>query len=252
MFYENTQGESAYHTFKELEEIGGFVHAFSTRRDDPSVKPEPLGQLGQDKIRLIQALGVKPGSLVLLRQVHSDRVIQAEEVMGSGPGPAVIGPADAVVTSCSGQFAVVRTADCVPVLIILPKEKRVCCIHAGWRGTRDRIVVQAARFFFQTTGAHPSRAIAAIGPCIRSCCYQVGPEVYQEYQASGHDVTKLFSDGRLDLAQSIRFQLKKAGIERVLDCDGCTCCRTDLWFSYRREGKTGRNWAIAGFRNPVT
>ena len=134
MFYENNQGESAYFSFGELEKISGFVHAFSTRRDEPSRTSEPLGQLPRDKIRLIQTLGLPVGNLILLRQIHSDRVIQAEEVPGFRDEPALIGPADAVITSCCGQFVVVRTADCVPVLIILPEEKRICCIHAGWRG----------------------------------------------------------------------------------------------------------------------
>ncbi|MCH8017185.1 MAG: polyphenol oxidase family protein, partial [Acidobacteria bacterium] len=143
---------------------------------------------------------------------------------------------------------VVRTADCLPILVLLAEKKQVCVLHTGWRGTRDRITREGVSRFLEATQASPQQLIAAMGPCIRKCCYEVGPEVRNQYAQSGHDLDRCFSGPQLDLVEANSAQLQELGVTRILDSKMCTACRTDLFYSYRREGETGRMWLLAGFQ----
>ena len=249
MFYQKTLKTVAYFVFRELEEIPGFLHAFGTRRGQPSQAPVAPESLSRAQTELMQALVLSMGGAILLRQVHSDRVVEADSSEAQAEVPRVLGPADAVVTTAPGQFPILMTADCLPILMVLPGSRRVCSVHAGRRGTSSRITLKALRSFLTSTGSTAGEIVAAIGPCIRRCCYEVGPEVLAEYEAAGHDLASIAQGRKLDLVEANRLQLEQAGVKRILDSGMCTRCRTDLFFSYRGEGAgTGRNLTIAGFK----
>ena len=162
-----------------------------------------------------------------VRQVAGDGVVRV-----SGPGLA--GEADALVTDEEGFSLVVAVADCVPVALI--GEREVGMVHSGWRGTIAEIVAKAAREMDR------GGIRAYIGPCIRGCCYEVSEELAERFaERFGPEVV----EGRyLDLPRTIARNLEEVGVGEVHDLGLCTGCRTDLFFSHRKQGpETGRNLA---------
>ena len=162
-----------------------------------------------------------------LRQVAGDGVVRV-----SGPGLA--GEADALVTDEVGFSLVVAVADCVPVALV--GEREVGMVHSGWRGTIAEIVAKAAREMDR------GGIRAYIGPCIRGCCYEVSEELAERFaERFGPKVV----EGRyLDLPRAIERNLEEVGVGEVHDLGLCTGCRTDLFFSHRKQGpETGRNLA---------
>jgi YfiH family protein len=248
MFRQKNPGPASFFVFEELEAIPGFVHAFTSRQTDaPNQEPAPSDEVTPQKKLLLETLGLQPTQLFFLHQVHSNRVVTVNPGPSKPSGPTTLGSADGVITLLPAQFPVIRTADCLPIFVLLAEKKQVCVLHAGWRGTRDRITREGVSRFLELTQASPQQLIAAIGPCIRKCCYEVGPEVRNEYAQAGHDLNRCFSGPQLDLVEANVAQLQEAGVTRILDSKMCTACRTDLFYSYRREGETGRMWHLAGF-----
>jgi copper oxidase (laccase) domain-containing protein len=246
----------------------GVAHGFSTREGGVSAGPFASlnlgGSVGDDPAavaenvrRLAAAAGV-PG-FATVHQVHGDRV-----VAGTDDLPPSC-EADAVLSVPGGRAPAVKTADCVPVLLFDRRTGRAAAVHAGWRGTRLRIVARAVEALIggapggsgpggptkNRTSEPPAAAsfaaraadvVAAIGPCIRRCCYEVSPELAAEFAAAfGAEVV----DGRhLDLVLANRRVLREAGVrDTLLDVvGGCTSCHPELFFSHRRDrGRTGRH-----------
>lgn len=249
MFCQKNLGLASFFVFEELEEVPGFVHAFTSRQiDAPDQEPSPSDEITLEKKQLLETLGLEPHQLFFLRQVHSNRVVTVNPGSPKPPGPTSLGPADGAITLLPAQFPVIRTADCLPIFVLLAEKKQVCVLHTGWKGTRDRITQEGVSQFLELTQASPQQLVAAIGPGIRKCCYEVGPEVRRQYAQKGHDVDRFFSKSQLDLIEANSAQLQELGVTRILDSKMCTACRTDLFYSYRREGETGRMWLLAGFR----
>jgi YfiH family protein len=174
----------------------------------------------------------------------------------------------------------VLTADCLPIIVVDTKQQAVGVFHAGWRGTLKRIVEKGVGEMRRQFGSRPANLTAAIGPGIRGCCYQVGAEVKEAFEARfgySHALFRetkesdevrqkyplLFLSARapghselpkkifLDLAEANRRQLIDAGVpaKNIFDLDLCTSCRPDLFFSHRAEkGRTGRMMAVVGIR----
>lgn len=246
MFHEKIVGSTRFFVFSELEQVPGLIHAFTTRATDSLVKDAPTeGEVAPGKLLFLRTLGIRPERVVQLKQIHSDRVVTINDGYNHTGTPP---QADGIQLARAGFFAVIKTADCAPIVVVHPETSRVCALHAGWRGTRDRITRKALSRFLSETGAQPDELIVAIGPSIRRCCYEVGPEVLQQFDDAGHDMDRIASGRRLDIVEANRAQVRELGIGAVLDSGMCTACRTDLFYSYRREGKTGRLWALAGFR----
>lgn len=212
--------------------------------------------------------------LTNLRQVHSDLihcVSQASEHPLAGDG---------LITKTPGLLLAVLTADCLPVIVVDPKHRAVGVFHAGWRGTVKRIVEKGVGEMRKHFGSNPAQLWAAIGPGIRNCCYQVGPEVKDTFQAQFAYGSELFRETKerneiherypllfltarapghsdlpkkifLDLAEANRRQLLDAGVlgRNISDLGMCTSCKPELFFSHRAEkGKTGRMMAVVGIR----
>jgi YfiH family protein len=148
---------------------------------------------------------------------------------------------DALIAAGSGQTLTVRTADCLPVFIWEKSGKAVAIVHAGWKGTHQRIVAKTVGRL-KRLGADPSQLQVVFGPAIRSCCYEVGHEFGGRFPAQ---TLKAKSNGRLrfDLVLANRLQLEAAGVPpaNMRDMKLCTACDTKTFYSFRRDpANTGR------------
>src|SRR5262249_12481216 len=226
---------------ERLDRVPGIVHGFSTRRGvrndfslGPANSPNPMVQM--NRAQFLAALGAPGWPIIKLRQVHSGTVLDIDDT--SAASDPVEG--DAAVTSIPGIMLGVLTADCVPILIADSGGKAVAAIHAGWRGTAARIAETAAIRLTEKFQIDPSELIAAIGPHIGPCCYEIGEEVAGEIADRNAILRRPeWTKPHLDLATANRQQLSKAGIpeEQIETSSLCTKCRADLFHSYRRDGK---------------
>jgi YfiH family protein len=143
----------------------------------------------------------------------------------------------------------VMTADCVPVLMSHKRGTAVAAIHAGWRGTRAHILAELWKEL-QSRGENPQNWVAAVGPAIGPCCYEVSEELAKDFFSEFKDLDKLGTlavpnPRRLDLQAINAAELKKLGIGEVEILRNCTQCSMDpLFHSFRREGGRARQWAI--------
>lgn len=175
-----------------------------------------------------------PEAEITLKQVHSNRVLNAN---GWRPQHRER-EGDALVTEQPGKSIGVRTADCVPMLLLDCKNRAVAAVHAGWRGTAEEIAKATLDRMSEDFGTVASDVYAAIGPCIRECCYEVGAEVAQRFARWFPEWKREQELSRkIDLAGTNQRQLEAAGVspDRVFDCCLCTACQAGQFFSFRRE-----------------
>lgn len=183
-------------------------------------------------------------ALVTLHQIHSDIVIEPEGRVGR------IGDGDALISDTPGVFVAVKTADCVPLLMVDPANRAVAAVHAGWRGTVKKIAQHAVAAMQRKFSTRVQDLHVAIGPAIGSCCYEVGPEVaaqFREFDPSLGDITH---PTHLDLAGYNRAQLLALGVHpaHVYMAGLCTKCNHEF-HSYRRDKQhAGRMHSMAGIR----
>ncbi len=183
--------------------------------------------------------------IATLKQVHSDVCLWAER------GEGRVGEGDALITGLVGARVGVRTADCVPILLADTRTRAVAAIHAGWRGTVQRIVSKAVDEMKAKFSTSPRDVVAAIGPAIGPCCYQVGAEVAVLFRDWFPERNDFGGPAHLDLAEANRRQLLSADVaaERIWVAEVCTCCQGEEFFSWRRElQRTGRMLNAAGIR----
>ena len=215
-----------------------------------------------------------PWPLVQVKQIHSAVVHRVK----SKTAESLTG--DGLITNAPGLLLAIKTADCVPVLVADTNRRVVAAFHAGWRGTVARIVEKGVGEMRRQFGSLPRDLRAAIGPCIRRCCYQVGPEVRTEFDSQFSYADDLFEEVfdsnaihirypllflnqrapghgdlgpeiHLDLIEANSRQLEDAGLreKHISIVEGCTACDTTRFFSHRAEfGKTGRMMAVIGIR----
>jgi len=228
--------------------------------------------------KFFHAIGATDLRAMTLRQIHSDIPHRVETPLAKSTDPA---QGDALFTRERGILLAVQTADCVPILLADTRLHAVAAIHAGWRGTLRRIAAKTLGRMQMDFGTHPEDVIAALGPSIGRCCYEVGEEVAREFNAQFPNAREWFEGPfetlasgendpnwlpwltmkppghappplrvNLDLIAANRAILAEAGVPvaRIFSSDLCTACRTDLFFSYRREQATGRMMAVVGIR----
>lgn len=177
------------------------------------------------------------------RQVHGDRVLLA------GEGRPPLREADAVVSVRPGLAACVSVADCVPILVADPASGAVAAVHAGWRGTLARVAERAVRALVEELAARPEDLLAAVGPAIGPCCYEVSTDLAERFKAelgpgAGNPRRR---EARVDLWLANEIVLRVAGVRRNhLEVLGrCTSCDAEHFFSHRRDaGRTGRQVAF--------
>jgi YfiH family protein len=267
-YWRETEGVRAL-ICARLEE-DGFVNGFSTRLGGVSEMPAnalSLAGFNEDAAENIlenrrRFLKLFQGDWVLAGcwQVHGADVRVVETVADARPAENQQGETifcDVIVSNASGVLAGVKTADCVPILIGDPVTGGFAAVHAGWRGTLATAVVIAVKRLSEEYDAKPRDLRVAIGASAGACCYEVGSDVIDAFTNRFIDGAKLFTPTRpghalVDLLQANRDQLTSTGVlaERIHTAPICTMCRTDLFFSYRKEksvhGKVGRLMAVVG------
>ncbi len=192
-------------------------------------------------------------------QVHGADVRVVESAQEAKPAENERGDTiycDVIVSKTKGVLAGVKTADCVPILIGDPVTGGFAAIHAGWRGTLATAAVVGVNRLVQQYGAKPENLRVAIGASAGPCCYEVGTDVIDAFTSrfSGANLFTTTRPGhaKIDLLRANREQLESAGVlaERIHIAPICTMCRTDLFFSYRKEkslhGRVGRLMAVVG------
>jgi len=284
-------------TAKVFDSIPWVVHAFSTRKGGTSrlngaaslnlgfvdwdLRENVIGNRGAF-IRAMSGAATASKSaakiaseaaLITVRQIHSD-VVQVFSTASAKPSQG-----DALLCAEPGLLLGIQTADCVPILLADPQRRVVAAVHAGWRGTLARIAAKTLGRMQLEFGTRPEDVIAALGPAIGPCCYEVGPEVAQAFSGQFAEAAEWFEGPferlatgeepnplpwltmmppghepppervQLDLRAANRWKLVRAGLNprNIAVSALCTSCRTDLFFSYRKEGAgTGRMMSVIG------
>ena len=199
----------------------------------------------------VASVGCQVSHLARVRQVHGAAV----RVVRAGDLDAPVPDADALITNVPGLAVAVVAADCVPVLLADPRTGAVAAVHAGWRGTAANVVGATVATLTQAFDARPDTLVAAIGPSIGACCYEVGEELLAAFAAAGHtsaDLAEWFARDqagrlRLDLWQANADLLVGAGVPRaqVHVAGLCTKTHVHVLESFRVDGdRAGRMAAI--------
>lgn len=199
---------------------------------------------------LFQVLGVRPERVVTARQVHGNHVA----VVGATEGGTTLPATDALVTREPGTALLLRFADCLPLMLYDAQRNAIGLAHAGWRGVVANVVPRTVAALQESFGCDPTDLWAGLGPCIRACCYEVGPELAEPVRQAFDVCDELLLEQangkwRFDLPAAVRRQLLAAGVQRIEDSGLCTSCRTDEFYSHRAEnGHTGRFAALLALR----
>ncbi|AUX19586.1 laccase [Sorangium cellulosum] len=253
--HDATQGAEALTS--PLLAASGFSHAFFTRRGGVSAPPWDTlsfaASVGDDPAavrenleRAARRLGIPAARIYFLSQVHG---VASRALQGDEDRDAVVHEVgDITLSGTPGVGCGVRSADCAPVFLADRRSGAVAAAHSGWRGTVLRVVVEAARALRSLAGPG-AELIAAIGPHIEACCFEVGDDVAAELSAcsgAGEAAVLRGAPGarpRVDLRRILKAQLAEAGLDAasVDDVRGCTACDPARFFSYRRDGqRSGR------------
>jgi len=200
---------------------------------------------------LARTFGSRVEKFVMVSQCHGTDILVIDE-----PNPDYNHfqklACDGIITNQPGVMIAVGVADCLPVLLLDPVKKVVAALHAGWKGTAGNIAAKGVESLVKLFGSDSRDILAALGPAIGPCCYEVDIPVKQAFAGSGIDweLCATLSDigsWKLDLAAANRQQLMAAGLaeENIEAAEQCVSCQHDWFFSYRRDGgETGRQ---AGF-----
>ena len=193
-----------------------------------------------------EALGADLSRLTVAGQVHSGHavVIEGHDIgRGARGREDAIPGADGMVTDVPGAVLLILTADCLPVLLFDP-QGRVGAFHAGWRGALAGIARNTVGLMVGRWGSKPPDLIAVLGPAIRRCCFEVGPEVAGRFSMASRACerqTVIPREGRIfvDLPAFVKNELIRVGLaeENIIDVGLCTSCLSDLFYSYRRDGR---------------
>ncbi len=209
MFYKDSQN---IYRARPLERFPWLQHGFGTRHTSPFVA-------------------------ATVHQIHSDICLPARGRTG------LLGDGDALLESTPGRLIAVKTADCIPILLVDEEHRAVAAVHAGWRGTVQGILRRALRGMQEEFGTRPARVHAAIGPGIGKCCYEVGAEVAAQFGETG--------PCHIDLVEANRRQLIEAGIPGsfIYAANLCTKCNARDFHSYRRDKEqAGRMLSFIGVK----
>jgi YfiH family protein len=208
----------------------GVPHLFTTRRGGAAGDFDLGGPLDDGREERLGLLLGRRAPVMRLAQVHGATVVDVGDDPWPDPPPA----GDALVTWRADRLLMVRTADCVPVLLARADGRAVAAVHAGWRGLLAGVLPAAVAALGE--GA----AIAAVGPCLSPGRFEVGEEVAAGFVQAGLGEAVLAPDGttgrpRVDLRRAAWLQLQRAGVTEVDLCDRCTWEHGDEFFSYRRD-----------------
>ena len=206
--------------------------------------------VSQNVCNIKQAVGIHEGRIVTMRQVHGDHIIEVNDKTRKEAGAA-----DGMVSAEQGVNIGVLTADCVPLLLIAPRQKIVAAVHAGWRGTLAGIAAKMVNLFKEKYGVSAKQVEAALGPSIGACCYEVKEDVTTPLIAQWDDLASASLQARagksyLDLRKFNQGILERTGVpvNQIYHVGPCTSCFPEDFYSYRRErNETGRQISFIGW-----
>jgi YfiH family protein len=254
----NKAGKVHYLEPRIFTATGLTLHGFTTRHEGVSRQPynslnmgtntfdSPHNVQGNRSI-LARAFGARAERLVTVNQVHGLDLLVIDT-----PNPDYSHflklECDGIVTNQPGVMIGVCIADCVPILLLDPQNKVVAALHAGWKGTAGDIASKGVETLVGLFGSKTADILAAVGPAIGPCCYEVDAPVWEAFDRNGVDLDcfeRKAGSGKwgLDLATANCRQLLKAGVaqKNIATTPMCVSCEHDLFFSYRRDkGETGR------------
>ena len=233
--------------FPGLSGHDGLSHAVYTRHGGVSEPPYHSLNVSyatgdkEDRVavnlRIIQqTLGAR--RLMALKQVHGTHIVTLTRESAPAPEAGMF-EADAMVTNLPGVALMVKQADCQAVILFDPEKRVIANVHCGWRGNAANLLAAVIRKMRVSFGCAPATLRAAIGPSLGPCCAE-----FTSYEALFPESFRRFMARKnyFDLWEISRWQLLQAGLrnDRIELAGVCTRCRTDLFFSYRGEGTTGR------------
>jgi YfiH family protein len=244
-----------YFEIPELTKLGWVQHAFLTRQGGGSLSPYDSLNLSdkngdqkefvsKNKEIIAKVFGFDPSRLVLLDQMHQDQIL----LLGK---PAITLPSileyDALITNSPDTFLCILTADCLPIFVVDQKRKVIAAIHAGRQGTTLHITAKVLNKMEEKFGCSSKDFIVTLGPSIGPCCYEIDEKVFH-LEWEPYSTLKGVGKWMVDLAQVNITQMKGEGIkeEQISWINLCTHCHNDLFFSYRKEGRTGRQLSFIG------
>lgn len=254
-----------------LATIPQVVHGFTGRiagmgRADGNVSysaPRDRDDAWQMRQRWAEAIGVDPAMIVAAGQVHGTTVAHVAATaagQGARPDSDKFGIADALITNQPRPVLFSLHADCLPLLLVDPgsgtRGPAIAAVHAGWRGTVQDVVGHAVAAMVRAFGSRPAELVAYIGPTIGTCCYEVGDDVQDAWQAAApHGGAALIARSQgvsFDLVRANVHLLAQAGVsaDRIERSGICTRCAGDAWFSHRGQGSfTGRFAAMIALQD---
>jgi len=229
----------------------GIKHAFFTREGGVSTgiyaslnggqgSADEAALVAENRARMARYMGVEPGHLLSLHQVHSALCVSVETPWTRETRPE----ADAMASARPGLALGISTADCGPILFADPVARVVGAAHAGWKGAKGG-VLEASLAAMEARGAKKSRIIAALGPMLSQTHYEVGLEFLDAFVEDGIEYAEFFCAGsrighpHFDLPGYITARLRKAGVGTIEQSGLCTYADEKRFYSYRR--KTHRN-----------
>jgi YfiH family protein len=244
-----------YFEIPEFAKIRWVRHAFLTRQG--GVSPSPYDSLNlsdkngdreefvsQNKNIIAETSGFDPNRLILIDQMHQDRILLLRKPTPPLPAPLEY---DALITNCPDTLLGILTADCLPIFVVDQEKKVIAAIHAGRQGTALGITAKALRKMEEEFACLLKDLLIAIGPSIGPFCYEIDEKVFQQ---EWKPFSSLGGAGKwvVDLARINIGQMKREGIEeeQISWINLCTHCHGDLFFSYRKEGRTGRQLSFIG------
>ena len=210
-----------------------FVLTYSSREDLKEISEKNreflLDKLNTDK-------------LITAKQIHSSNIEIVKENINFYDNT------DALISNIRNTLLLLNFADCIPVILYSKKDKTGAIIHAGWRGTADNIAGKTVLKMEKNLNINPKNITAIIGPGIDKCCFETDYDVFEKLVKNKSDKNiyeqkenKFFIDLKLLNAN----QLSECGIKNIDICRYCTCCMSDIFFSYRKEnGYTARHSAV--------
>lgn len=220
-------------------------HLFTSRVLSVSRSPDDPALAG-----VAASLDMTPDQVVQVHQVHGREILEVRASVADAV------EADVLISNDPSRGVAVRVADCVPLLLADDTGQIVAAVHAGWRGVACRAAIAAVDRLHERFGVRPARLVAAAGPSIGPCCYEVGDDVREAFRADGHarelldrwlTLGKVAGRLQLDLWQAISDQLEGAGLmpAHIFSARLCTVCHPGAFHSYRREGRSaGRLAAV--------
>jgi YfiH family protein len=239
----------------ELAKLGWIRHAFLTRHGGVSSAPydslnlsdrngDHEKSVSKNRALVATAFGFNEDELILLDQMQRDQILLLEEPVLTLPSPLEY---DALITNSPNTCLGIQTADCIPIFVVDQKKRVIAAIHAGRQGTTLHIMTKVLKKMEEEFGCSSKDLLIAIGPSIGPCCYEVDEKVFQQ-EWEPFSAARTSGKWMVDLGQINIAQMKEKGIkeEQISWINLCTRCQSDLFFSYRKEGKTGRQLSFIG------